>query len=264
MSAHVLEMSDAEYFAHPALSHSDLKLLKRSPAHFRYVKDNDARTFKSEFDFGHVVHELVLDDGGGIDVIDAADWRTKAAKEARDASRAAGRSPLLVADYNRAKECAECVRLHPIAARLLDAADHKEVALVWDHDGITLKAKLDLVAGKFGVDLKTTEYAASDAFGRSAGQYGYATQAAFYEEAMRQCLGITNPEFLFIAVETNPPHPVNVIKLEDYVIDLAAGRNAALIDLYRRCVETNTWPAYGDGINVAQLPRWAEIEMETA
>src|SRR5690606_20048869 len=126
-------MTDAEYFAHPALSHSDTKLLRRSPAHYRYVKDNDAREFKSEYDFGHVVHELALGSGGGIDVIDAADWRTKAAQEARKESRAAGRAPLLVADYEEAKACADALRLHPLAAKLLDHADHTELAMVWDH-----------------------------------------------------------------------------------------------------------------------------------
>lgn len=257
------DMTDAEYFALPALSHSDLKLMQRtSPAKFRWMKDNDAREFKSEFDFGHVVHELVLGTGGGIEVIEADDWRTKAAKEQRDAARAAGRAPILVADYEQAAACAAGVRMHPVAAKLLDAADHTEIALVWERDGIKFKSKLDLVAGRIGVDVKTTDYADTEAFGRSAGKFGYATQDAFYREAMRACLGIDDPKFLFLVVERDPPYLVNVIELDEYDVELGARRNAALIERYRKCVETGEWPAYGTGINVAQLPRWAEIEME--
>lgn len=257
-------MSDAEYFALDALSHSDTKLLRRCPAFYRYVKDNDAREFKSEYDFGHVVHELALGAGGGIDVIDAPDWRTKAARDERDESRAAGRAPILVADYEQAKACVEALRRHPIAAKLLDTADHTEIAMTWDHDGVKLKAKLDLVAGRFGVDLKTTDYAATESFGRSAGKYGYATQDAWYREALRECAGITDPAFLFLVVEKDPPFLVNVIQLDEYDVELGARSNERMIDLYRRCRDADEWPAYGDGINVAQLPRWAEIEMETA
>lgn len=255
-------LPDDDYFALPALSHSDLKLLD-PPARYRWIKDNQAQTFKAEFDFGHAVHELALGSGPGIDIIDAADWRTNAAKAARDESRAAGRAPLLAADYDRAKQCADAIRTHPVAAKLLDHMDHTEIALVWDDDGLTRKAKLDGVTGRFGFDLKTTDRADTAAFGRSAGKFGYATQDAWYRDAMRACLGIDDPAFLFLVVEKEPPHLVNVIQLDEYDVELGARRNRHRMDLYRTCCETGVWPAYGDGINQAQLPRWAEIDMET-
>ena len=254
-------MSDADYFGTPALSHSDTKLLD-PPARFRWWKDNAVTDWKPEYDFGHAVHHIVLGGGSGIDVIDAANWMTKAAKEARDASRAAGRAPLLVAEYERAQAAAGAVRTHPVAAKLLDNAEYFELACFWDDDGIRRKAKLDAVAGRFVIDLKTTQNADTEAFGRSAGKYGYATQAAWYEDAARACLGVADPAFLFICVESNPPHLVNVIQLDPYDVELGAKRNRQRIDLYRRCVETGEWPGYGDGINQAQLPRWAELELE--
>lgn len=255
------DWTDADYFAHPALSHSDTKLLD-PPAVYRWVKDNQARSNKPAFDFGHVVHELVLGTGAGIDVIDVADWRTKAAKEARAESYEAGRAPILTADHDRAKQCADAVRLHPVACKLLDHADYRELAMVWDDGDVERKAKADAITGRFGIDLKTTDRAATDAFGRSAGKFGYATQDAWYRDAITACLDVEDPAFLFIVVEKNPPYLVNVIELDPYDVELGARRNRARIDLFRQCRDTDTWPAYGDSINQAQLPRWAELDME--
>lgn len=257
-------MSDAEYFAAEGLSHSDTKLLARSPAYYRYVKTTGNREVKSEYDFGHAVHELLLGKGGGIDVIDAKDWRTKAAKEARDESRAAGRAPMLQHEYDQAKACADGVSLHPLARKILDGMEHAELAMFWDDDGVARKAKIDAVFGRFGVDVKTTDYADTEAFGRSAGKYGYATQDAWYREALAACLGIKDPGFLFLVVEKNPPYLVNVIQLDPYDVELGHRRNRQMIELFRQCRDADEWPAYGTGINQAQLPRWAEIEMEVA
>ncbi len=258
------EMTDEEYFALPSLSHSDTKLLERSPAHYRWAKDHAVREHKPQFDFGHVVHELILGKGAGIDVIDADNWKTKAAQEARKESREAGRAPLLTTEFMAAKACADAVRLHPLAAKLLDHMDHVEVACVWDDNGVQRRAKPDGVTGRFVLDVKTTPAADTESFGRSAGKFGYHSQAAWYIEAAHACLGIADPKFLFIVVEVDAPHLVNVIELDPYDIELGAKRNARLIGRYRQCVETDTWPGYGTGINQAQLPRWAEIAEEAA
>lgn len=264
MSAELLvDLSDVDYFAHPALSHSDTKLLLESPAIYRWVKDNP-RPYKPEFEFGHVVHELVLGTGGGIVVIDADDWRTKAAKAERDEALAAGKAPILRGEYAEAKACADAVRRHKTAAKLLDNLDHAEIAGVWDDGDVRRKAKLDGICGRFGIDLKTAVDASTDAFGRSAAKFGYWTQQAFYEDAMRACFGIAEPKFLFIVVRKFPPYLVNVVELDPYDVELGAKRVRRAIDLYRRCRDTNEWPGFGDGINQAQLPRWAEMEEEAA
>lgn len=258
-----LDLPDAEYFAHPALSHSDAKLLLACPARYRWIKDNDPRDYVPEFEFGHVVHELTLGKGGGIVTIDAPDWKTKAAREERDEALADGLAPILVGEFDKAKACADAIRLHPLAKKLLDHLDHAEIAAVWDDDGIERKSKLDGVCGRFGIDLKTTGDASTEAFGRSAGKYAYFSQDAWYRDAMRAS-GIGDPRFLFVVVEKYPPYLVNVIELDPYDVELGAKRNRRALDLYRQCRDTGTWPGYGEGINQAQLPRWAETEEETA
>lgn len=262
MTAAILDLPDPEYFAHPALSHSDAKLLLDCPARYRYIKQAGPLPYKAEFEWGHAVHELVLGKGPGIIQIDYDDWRSKTAREERDAAIAEGRTPLLYEEYGRALDCADAVRQHPLAAKLLDHLDHAEITAIWDDDDIQRKAKLDGICGRFGIDLKTTQNAATDAFGRSAGTYAYASQDAWYRDALRTCFDIADPKFLFVVVEKHPPYLVNVIELDPYDVELGGRRNRAALDLYRRCRDRDEWPAYGDGINVAQLPRWAELEME--
>ena len=73
----VTDLPDAEYFALPHLSHSDTKLLHRSPAIYRWAKDHpEEQTHSDAFDFGKAVHRLALGVGPEIVTIDADNWRT--------------------------------------------------------------------------------------------------------------------------------------------------------------------------------------------
>jgi len=259
----VHDIDDAAYFADPAFSHSDAKVLLASPARYRWVKDHpDERAYNAAYEFGHVVHALALGKGSEIVVVDAGDWKTKAAREERDGALAVGAYPILRAEYDEAVECAASIRSHPLAAKLLGHVDAVEVVGVWDDGDVRRKAKLDAVSGRFGVDIKTSTDASTDGFGRSAGKYAYASQDAWYRDALRACFGVDDPAFVFVVVEKFPPFLVNTIVLDPYDVELGGRRNRRAIDLYRECRDSGVWPGYGDGLNVATLPRWAEIEME--
>lgn len=256
------DMTDAEYFGGPGLNHSTLRwLMEHPPAVTRYRLDNPEHEATADMIFGTAVHALVLG-GAPIAPIAADSWRSNVAKEARDEALADGRIPLLVVDAVRAEEVADKVRVHPLAAKLLATADHTEVVVKWFDGDLLMKAKFDGISGRYVWDLKTTYNADANAFGRSAAKYGYATQAAMYLDGARS-LGIDDPQFLFVAVEKEPPYLVNVIKLDDYDVELGAGRLRKAIETYRECANSGHWPGYSEGVQVAQLPRWAEIEMET-
>lgn len=276
-TAQMLKMSDADYFALDALNHSSLRwLIDDTPAHFRYRCDNPQHDPSPDMIFGTAVHSFVL---GGPEVvrIDADSWRTKAAQEERDEALKRGHVPLLTKDYDRGIACRDAVLTHPIAGKLVATMEHAETVVTWDEEpgdgykaqaahyatNVTCKAKIDGISGRFVWDLKTTYNADAESFGRSAAKYGYASQAAHYIQAAKS-IGVDNPEFLFLCVEKEPPHLVSVIKLDEYDVELGARRNARALDVYRQCVKSGVWPGYPETIQVAQLPRWAEIEMETA
>ena len=75
----------------PSLTQSIAKvILDHSPLHAwhahprlnpRFVQDEEKK-----FDIGNTAHALLIGRGKSIAVIDADDWRTKAAKEAREAA----------------------------------------------------------------------------------------------------------------------------------------------------------------------------------
>ena len=256
------DMPDEEYFKLQAVSHSDTKLLHVSPAHYRGAKDHPGDSEPTDdMRFGTAVHSMLL---GGPEIVRVPfdSWTLKDAKQARSEALEAGALPLKQRDYDQAKACVDAVMAHPLCAKMLDKATHHEAVLIWDDDGVQRRAKIDALFGRIGLDVKTARSAAPDEFSRSCAKFGYWTQDPYYRDALRACLDIDRPEFLFLVVEKQPPHLVNVIKLDDYDVELGAKKNQRAIDLYRRCRDADEWPGYGDGINEITLPKWAEIEEE--
>ena len=259
-------ISDVDYHGdRTTLSSTGARKLLACPARFRWDRDNEQPTSKA-FEFGKLAHRLVLGEGSPIQVVDAENWMTKAAKELRDIARGNGVTPVLRADYDQARSLRDSVMAHPIAAAIF-ADGIAERSGYWRDEptDIGLKFRPDWLTDFLGrptcVDLKTTISADPDDFARSVAKYGYHAQAAWYLDGLA-ANGINDAAFLFVAVEKTPPYPVAVIELDDEA--LAEGRrlNRRAIDLYARCTDTGIWPAYGDDITLISLPMWALPELE--
>ena len=239
------------------------------PARYRHNQDHGGDDHRPHFDFGHAAHRLVLGDGPEIVVIDAADWRTKAAKATRDEAHASGAVPLLTADYQQVEAMAAAILDHPIAAALFRPGHGKaEQTLVWrdDRTGTMRRARLDWLPeprdGRLIVpDYKTCHSANPEALSKAVYQFGYHQQADWYL-AGTQALGLadTHAAFVFVAQEKDPPYLVTVFELDHVAMRIGAARNRRAIDVYVHCTKTGRWPAYVDGVTQLALPRWAEIE----
>lgn len=259
-------MTEADYFAHPALSHSGIKLLLEAPAKFQHAATTGDRETKASFDFGTVAHALVLG-VGDVTVIDADDWRGKAAREQRDEAREEGSTPILAKDWAVCWAMAEALRTHPVAAALL--ADGKpEQSLFWTLDGIDRRARIDWLpnheaGGRLIVaDYKTTTNASVRAFERAIVDYGYHTAAQWYAEGVEACTGADDVRFLFIAQEKTAPFLVNVFELSAELLAIAEQRIEHALDVWRACTETGVWPGYSDQVERAIAPTWASIQHE--
>src|SRR5947209_1829548 len=104
------------------------KFLWRSPWNPLYEPEA-----KSEFDIGVAAHLAVLEperQADNIVLIEAGDYRTTKAREARDAVRAAGRVPLLPYQLDIVRAIAGSIRTHPIASQAF-AGGEAEVTLIW-------------------------------------------------------------------------------------------------------------------------------------
>lgn len=266
-------MPDETYLRHPALSASGVRRLlsPSTPAHYRYWADHPQPP-KQAFDLGHVVHKLVLGAGQEIVVITADDYKTKAAREERDAAYAAGQIPLLFDEYNRAKAMAAGVRANPLANALFHPdRGQPEQSLFWTdpETGAPMRSRLDWLPevhrGRMVIpDLKTCLSASPHHLRKATFDYGYFIQDPFYRSGVR-ALGLAEDVgFVFVFVEKDPPHLTVVRQLDPDA--LTAGQEAIrrATDLYADCLATNTWPGYGDDIDEISLPPWAAHQLEGA
>ena len=176
----------------PSLSSSLARvLLRQSPRHAwtaspRLNPDHQPR-HSDAFDIGNVAHALLLGKGAAFEVIDAENYIGKAAREARDAARARGRTPILAEQHERAQRMAyECAGA--LGDMRLDLSRlQREVCAFAELDGIWCRAMLDAWDAKNGViyDYKTCEDASPDAALRSVCSYGYDLQAAHYQAVVK-------------------------------------------------------------------------------
>jgi hypothetical protein len=258
-------MPHHQYHADPALSHSGARLLLDSPARFQWRRTHP--DYRDEFDFGSAAHRAVLGAGSEIVVVEADDWRTKAAREARDEARTNGLIPLLRADVDVIEAMRAALHAHPIAGRLFTDGG-PEQSMFWpdERTGIMLRARPDWLrnpSGKRDImpDYKSCQRADVTSFGRSAASNDYHQQAAWYLAGWRALTG-RDAAFVFVAQEKEPPYLVNIMELDAEALAIGESRNRRAIDLYAECLERDEWPGYPPEVQTVSLPRWAVIEHE--
>lgn len=266
--AGIYDMPEALYHADPvpggSLSSSGArKLLPPScPARFRYEQDHPVH--RDVFDLGTAAHKLVLGAGLPLAVLDAEDWRSKAAREWREAVRAEGSVPLLSAEHEQVQAMAAAIREHPIAGPLLDPerGGHAEQSVFWQADDIWRRARLDWLPDLDGArppviaDYKTTASAEPGGIAKSVANFGYHVQAAWYVDAVEAVTGVRCP-FVFAFQEKAPPYLVTVCELDAVAIRAGRELGEMALEMYRDCREADVWPGYSDGIALISLPAWA-------
>ena len=252
-------ISNADYHRDPALGSTSLKTLAtRTPAHYQWDKTHPK--FSDAFTLGTAVHSVILeDDITQIALVEADNWMTKAAKEAKAASLEAGKQPLLSKEWDQVVAMRDAVAAHPVAGALLSG--HKaEESVFWDEDGLTLKCRPDAWQAGMLVDLKTTVNADPSEFGKTAHNFGYHQSAAHYIDGVKAATGEELP-FKFVLVEKTAPYFVSVVELDIEAINIGRQLNDRAKRIYRECVETNTWPGYPNA-DLISLPMWAIYQAE--
>jgi hypothetical protein len=268
-TARILDVSPDAYHELPQFNVSTAKIvIDRSPLH---AKSQHGKKPTKEMDLGNVVHTLVLGKGKRFEVLDFEDYKTKAAREAREAVRAEGKVPILGPDYDRAHEIAERIRAE-IGSRSVVLDGQSEVVIAWTEDTlwgpVECRCMLDHVWLDRGVifDLKTTSNASPHAVERTSENLNYAMQAYAYRRAFE----LLRPEFrgkadfLFGFVETDEPYAVNVARPDGTFRELGQRRWERAVLTWAECSKDNHWPAYGRGVNPLSAPAWALNKEEYA
>ena len=259
---------DLHYHAWSAVSQSGLKVLERSPAHYRvHMADPPEPTRAMEV--GSAVHLAALrpDEFDRWFVLrppgraNSNAYKDAVARIRRDNP---WRRVLWPDDYDTAMRVRDAVHAHA-DARVLLAGAATELSVVWSEPEtmartpVRCKARLDMHNPDLGAvgDLKTCMDARPEPFGRQIDTLRYYRQASWYLRGAAAA-GITDVSWVFVAVEKVPPYAVWCHELGDPWLSLGEDELEPLLDRYVACESSGQWPAYPPGIRAVYPTQWQE------
>jgi len=278
MTARVIDCTPTEYFADPcetpSLSSSIAKtLILKSPLHAwaEHPKlGNIPREQTEAMKQGQLVHAIISGHRGQLDVIDAPDFRTNAARELRDDAIAAGRTPVLQRNYEDALlVCATYRQL--LDEQGIDLSDGEyEVPIEWHETGrsgpVVCRGMLDYFSPSTGkiIEFKTISSAGPETCAANAYRLGYDIQhAANISAAIKLCpelAGRIDYRFVFIEMdmkkrEIQPPYVIVPRKVTGTFAELGERRWYRAVEIWERCLINDDWPAYPP--ESLDAPLWA-------
>ncbi len=251
LSASIASVLDSESPLHAWSRHPRLGGVQRPPT--------------KAFDRGTLSHALLLGAGKDVEVIEADDFRTNAAKAARDEAREAGKVPVLIADYAEAKHTAAKLRERFTALGIVLDGE-SELTALWAERArngrdVQCRGMMDhlLLSSLRILDLKSIRSAKPDMCRKHVEQYGYAIQRAAYVSAVEKIVPelAGRVDFVFVFYELEPPYAVTPMRLSGAFREIGARAWKRSVDRWEECLRTNTWPGYADEIISVEPSGWA-------
>lgn len=270
------------YFAdpcpEPSLSQSIAKvLIERSPQHAMHEHprlappvegDEDAEKYVKALAIGNAAHKLILGRGKEIEIIDAADFRGKEAKAARDAATLAGRVPILKKHYATVGAVVESAWTQLKRHEDHDAFSNGsgEVMIAWQEDGIWFRSLIDWLHDDLRTvdDFKTTQMSvAPHVIGMRAESAGWHIQAAFIERGLDilDPAGAGRRRYRFIAQEADaPPYAITSMHMDEHWMTMGRKKVDAAVMLWKQAVESGNWNGYPLRAIVPEYPGFRESQ----
>lgn len=263
----------------PSLTQSLCKILiEQSPLHAKLAHpklapppidgEEEAEKYVKAQAIGNAAHAIMIRRGKKLGVIDAKNFTTKAAQTDKQAAIMQGAEPILRKHYNTAVTMAEAATYQ---LSKIDGCEHAfehltgrgEVVAVAIEDGLYLRTMIDWLSNDMReiFDLKTSGMSASPyATGKLMASAGWHIQAAMHERILSAIDpdGAGRRRFLYIVQENEPPFALTVNEIGEAALTIGRKQIDYAINLWRRCIETDTWPAYPLRIIRPELPVWAE------
>jgi len=276
-TAGIHRISAADYQADPCPEPSlsagiCCELIQRSPLHAYYAHPKLNPNFKREqdsvLDSGSIAHALLLE--GGTDrliVVEADDWRTKAAREQRDAAWAEGKMPVLAAKLDTITAMVKAAKAYVAASELAGIFDNgePELTLLWQEGKAWCRARPDWWTNdrQIMLDYKSTSGSAEpNAWIRNQLlPSGYDVQASFYRRGAKVLVGAL-PDFIFLVQENAEPFACSLIGMAPALVDLADRKVEWALTLWKNCIERNEWNGYPSAICHAEPPDYAVRSFE--
>lgn len=282
----LVEQTNEEYHRGPGVSKSHLDAIAGlSPLHYWYKYLNPNREPgepSPALIMGSAIHSIVLEpDLFTSEYVtvpeDAPKRATKAQINAKKPSpdavasieywtafekENAGKIILDAEEWQTCLNIRDAVYRHPIAAGLLTGGKAEQSFYAVDSEtGELIKCRTDYLhdSGAMIVDLKSTEDASPDGFGKSAANFRYPVQTAWYNGVLDSAFGEHPQDWVFLAVEKKPPYAIGIYFMEPDVVaraHMAARRDFLRIVEHKRA---NHWPDYGATPLPLNLPGWSKL-----
>lgn len=249
------------YHKSEGISSSELKLIMRSPAHYKYASDNP-KPQTPQMALGSAVHALVLEpDKTPVVQEPEVNKRTKDGRAELERFHMEHAESIICSpdQYNIAIAMRDSLLSHPTAS-VLFASGAAEQSHFWiDEDtGLLCKVRPDFYNSdhEVCVDLKTTTDASNDAFLRAVVNFSYELQAAYYQHGLAHT-DTKSIEFIFVVVENTPPYAVSIFTLPEEMMHKGNVMWRRALDTMHQCKMSDKWPGYSTDIQVLDCPSWA-------
>lgn len=245
--------------AHTILTRSALHAWYECPAlNPDYVEKEDGK-----LDYGSAAHDLLLEGGDKIVALDYDDWRKKAAQQARDEARAAGKIPVLARQYDTIQRMVIAATQYMADSELgagFLANGFIEHAMTWRDGGLLCKGRPDALQAperKIILDYKSTSNAEPDAFLRLAVGMGYDLQGAHYQRGNAATGGTERAKVIWLVQEVDPPFACSLVGMSPQMEEVAAQRLQYAMALWQAALERKEFTGYPSRVSWVQYPSWA-------
>jgi|WetSurMetagenome_2_1015567.scaffolds.fasta_scaffold232421_1 hypothetical protein len=218
---------------------------------------------------GTILHKLMLGGRTKIVVVNAPDFKTKAAQVKRDDARAAEKIPVLKEDFDEL--AAVAARFAPQLASVIGAPDDCELQCAWmsDYD-VLCHGFVDSLrrSGPYGIegiddsrplmtDLKFVGNAVEAADATKIAKLGYHIQRAAYLECGRVTdKTLEDCQFLLAFCETEAPFDLRFVVLDPSMRELGEEQWGRAVFDWRKCMKEKKWPGSGRRAHGVAAPGW--------
>jgi hypothetical protein len=249
-----------EYHRHPAVGSSGLKLVLRSPAHFKEELDRPSPPTPS-MRMGSALHTAILEPE--LFQKNTAVCPKFSGKGSREATATwmkenEGKLILRADEVDVIDGVLLSLEKHRTARELLKDGRAEE-SFFWQDPatGLVCKARPDYWKDGMLIDVKSTINASPVDFPKQIANLNYHLQAAFYLDGVSAVLGEPFQEFILVAVEKDPPYAVAAYRLDEATLDVGRQLYRKALRTLKRCKASGVYPAYPDRLMTANLPSWA-------
>lgn len=272
MNVGIHTMAMAEYLSLQALSSGVCHtLLTQSPAHAwsdSPWNPNRERDDSNTADLGSYAHAMLLEGAANFASVDAKDWRTKAAQEARYIARADGLIPILTHQIAEVETMVAVAQGYIAKSELAGLFDDgkPEQTLIWTetHDAgeVLCKARPDWLSERWMLHYKTTTNVNPRAFSRLAGNMGYDMALMFYLRGLNEILPDNEVNHFILAQEQTAPYACKLFDLTAARADVAERQVERAIGVWARCLASGRFPAYDGSVHSIDLQPWELAQAE--